>query len=92
VVVERLQGEASASDVELTARGAEQPVPTHFLLYLNQQTYAGKASEALVNELRTARAAKLPIVMIHENDPDRHGCAFSTFFSTTPPDLIDNGL
>lgn len=32
------------------------------------------------------------IVMLHENDPERDGCAFARFFQTTPDDLINGGL
>ena len=34
----------------------------------------------------------VPIVMCHENDPERGGCEFGRFFGTTPQDLIDDGL
>ena len=50
------------------------------------------AGEAFAKEVRTARAVGLPIVMVHENDEDREGCDFATFFRTTPQDLIDDGL
>lgn len=66
--------------------------PTHFLLYLSFNTYLEDAGRSLAEELRRARAAKLPIVMAHENDEERGGCEFARFFSTTPQDLIDNGL
>ena len=33
-----------------------------------------------------------PIVMLHENDMANGGCEFSRFFSTTPQDLIVDGL
>ena len=66
--------------------------PTHFLLYLNVDTFNGEAGIQLANELRIARAAGLPVVMAHENDPERGGCEFSRFFRTTPEDLINGGL
>jgi len=65
--------------------------PTHFLLYLNEQTYVGD-NGALARELREARTAGLPTVMIHEKDSARGGCEFGNFFETTPQDLIDGGL
>lgn len=34
----------------------------------------------------------LPLVMVHENDPERGGCEFSEFFKTTPEDLLHNGI
>jgi len=30
--------------------------------------------------------------MVHENDPERNGCDFGHFFTTTPQELIDEGL
>ena len=63
-----------------------------FLLYLSRQTFIGPAGEALAREVRTARAYKAQIVMIHENDVQRDGCEFEHFFVTTPQDLIDAGL
>jgi len=68
------------------------PPPTHFFLYLNQQTYLEAAGESLVRELKAARAAGLRIAMMHENDDARQGCEFGTFFGTTPQELIDDGL
>ena len=65
---------------------------THFLLYLNVNTYLEAAGERLAEELRKARVAQLPIVMAHENDPALGGCEFGRFFSTTPADLIGDGL
>mmetsp|Transcript_35964 Transcript_35964/g.94611 ORF Transcript_35964/g.94611 Transcript_35964/m.94611 type:complete len:193 (+) Transcript_35964:2572-3150(+) len=67
------------------------PQATHFLLYLNEQTFVDDDG-ALAKEVRGARAAGLPVVMIHENDSSRDGCEFSRFFQTTPNDLINSGL
>jgi hypothetical protein len=66
--------------------------PTHLLLYLNFGTYLDDAGKQLAEELRKARAAGMPVVMAHENDPALGGCEFARFFSTTPQDLIDDGL
>ena len=30
--------------------------------------------------------------MVHENDSGKGGCAFGTFFGTTPQELIDEGI
>ena len=72
--------------------GSGDFLPTHFLLYLSFNTYLEDAGRSLAVELRRARAAELPLVMAHENDEERGGCEFARFFSTTPQDLIDNGL
>jgi len=65
---------------------------SHFVLYLSQQTWRGEPGGKLAAEVRNARAAGLPIVMVHENDMSGDGCDFATFFQTTPGDLIANGL
>ena len=65
---------------------------SHFLLYLNQQTYGGSEGASLEQQIRRAWDAKLKIVMIHEKDPGRGGCEFSNFFLTTPQKLIEDGL
>ena len=73
----------------------QQPTVTHFLLYLNDQTYLNAEGERLAEELRRARAAgsKIEIVMVHENDQERGGCEFGIFFDgRTPRDLLDSGV
>ena len=89
----RVRRRASCSKPKPAAEAAEGSTaqPTHFLLYLNEQTYVGDDG-GLAQELRQARALGLPIVMIHERDNARGGCEFGNFFETTPQDLIDGGL
>ena len=53
---------------------------THMLLYLAHATYLGAMGEVLAEELRAARAAGFPIVMLHENG--KNGCEFGRFFET----------
>ena len=65
---------------------------THMVLYLNEETFAGEAGAILAHELREARAVGLPIMMLHECDPARGGCTFAKFFTTTPDDLLAEGL
>ena len=62
------------------------------LLYLILSTWAGDGAEALAEQVRAAREARLPIVMAHENDAVRNGCIFGHFFEVTPRDLITDGL
>ena len=62
------------------------------LLYLNKATWAGDGADALAEQVRAARMAKLPIVMAHENDAVRGGCIFGHFFEVTPRDLTADGL
>ena len=76
---------------QAVAREVAQP-PSHFLLYLSQQTFMGEVGETFAEEVRRAHAAGHPIAMIHETDPQRHGCEFANFFQSTPQDLIDSGL
>ena len=40
----------------------------------------------------TASTDKIPIVLVHEADPGKGGCAFGTFCGTTPQGLIDEGI
>ena len=65
---------------------------THMLLYLNRSTWAGDGAEALAEQVRAARSARLPIVMAHENDAALGGCIFGRFFEVTPRDLLADGL
>ena len=65
---------------------------THMVLYLNEQTFAGEAGLILAHELREARRMGLSIEMLHECDPSRGGCEFAKFFTTTPEDLLVDGL
>lgn len=64
---------------------------THFLLYLNTNTFLNEAGIQLAEQIRYARAKQLPIVMAHENDSLWGGCEFDVFFGLTPQDLIDGG-
>ena len=64
------------------------------LLYLNCKTFVGEAKDGnkLADEVMMAMAAKLPLIMVHDNDPARGGCDFGTIIRHTPADLIENGL
>jgi hypothetical protein len=55
---------------------------THFLLYLNHDTWLEHDGQCLASEVRLARAHMMPIVMIHENQADLGGCEFGRFFQT----------
>ena len=46
----------------------------------------------LQREVTWAQRSGMPILMVHENDPERNGCSFDRFFQTTPQALIDAGL
>jgi len=73
--------------------GRAEGEATHFLLYLNAETFVGEAGLALAEEVRRVhKAGTLPIVMAHENDEAKGGCEFSTFFGSTPQDLLDSNL
>ena len=40
-----------------------------------------------------AKKAGFPIIMLHENDPAKHGCEFGVFFDgRTPPELLKEGI
>ena len=88
---------ASAMDgqIKVTSDPEVMTVATHFLLYLNDQTYLHAAGIKLAEELRRAREAgsTIEVLMVHENDPERGGCEFSIFFDgRTPPDLKQGGI
>ena len=61
---------------------------SHVLLYLNDQTYLGEAGQRLVEQLRLARAGGVKVVMVHENDAARGGCAFAIFFDGRTPEVL----
>ena len=68
---------AVTSDPEVGLSGKA----THFLLYLNTQTYLGESGERLANELRICKgvsreAPGVKVAMVHENDAARGGCDF----------------
>ena len=70
---------------------------THMCLYLNASTFIAvdgdpHAGENLAAEVTSARASGIPMVLLHENDLTRGGCAFERFFYSTPDPLIDAGL
>ena len=67
-------------------------VSAHFLLYLAHETFVGEAGERLAEEVRAMVRANQAIVMVHENDMANGGCEFARMFSTTPQDLIADGL
>uniref|UniRef100_A0A7S3FG59 Uncharacterized protein n=1 Tax=Haptolina ericina TaxID=156174 RepID=A0A7S3FG59_9EUKA len=83
---------AASASSSSTAPAGSRAQATHFLLYLNQQTYTGPEGEALAAQVRDARKAGMQIAMVHENDADRNGCDFATFFQITPKDLVEAGL
>jgi len=73
-------------------KNANQGPATHMLLYLAHSTFEGEDGNDLADEVRRARAAGVPVILVHEVDPENGGCPFSRFFETTPQDLISNGL
>ena len=56
------------------------------------ETFVGEAGEQLAVEVRAMMRTNQPIVMLHENDMKNGGCEFARMFSTTPQDLIADGL
>ena len=64
-------------------------IVTHFLIYLNDATFA---SDALAAEVRRAMAAGVPLCLVHENDPAAGAMPFDAFFRDTPADLVADGI
>ena len=65
---------------------------THFILLLNKKTFVGDEGQLLAIEVRRALDAWLPIVLVHEEDPERDGCPFDHLYHSTPEYLINRGL
>ena len=84
-------GRSSRSSVR---RGSTaQPEKGRLLLLLNKHTWLGEQGEKLAELLRwTMKSGDQDIVMVHENDASRGGCEFGHLFSTTPHDLLDDGI
>ena len=60
---------------------------------LTGKTFRGTKGELLGKEMLAAKKAGFPIVMLHENDPAKHGCEFSVFFDgRTPSELLESGI
>ena len=73
--------------------GGARPQKQRLLLLLNTQTWLGAEGEALAELVRWSRSTgDDEIIMVHENDAARGGCEFGHLFSTTPPDLLDDGI
>ena len=81
-----------ALELELPEPDDSDPEAAQFILYLNSETFTGDVGKRFGEQVRGLLAAKVPYFMIHENDPSRNGCEFGLFFSTTPQDLINNGI
>jgi len=75
---------------------AQQPGEIFFLLYLKDGTFVGEAGAKIVEQLRLllspSKKRRPRMLLIHENDITRGGCAFGRFFETTPEDLVSAGL
>ena len=68
-----------------TSSSSDKPVDSlrvggHFLLYLNNKTFVGEEGLTLAAEMQMVLNAGMRVVMVHENDIERGGCAFSYFF------------
>ena len=61
---------------------------SHALVLLNQQSFVGEVGSQFAQEVRQARAAGVPLLLLHDVD----SCPFDRFFQTTPEDLIHAGI
>ena len=82
----------STDEPQMLKHGSKDDTPTHLLLYLTHETFVGNLGSEFADEVRFAKATNIPIVMAHENHPEKGGCQFERFFTTTPSDLIQGGL
>jgi len=62
--------------------------PSIMVLYLCRSTFLGKSGETLADEVRAARQAGIPIVLVHRVQ----SCPFGWIMETTPRDLVEGGL
>ena len=62
------------------------------LVYLNSKTFTSEPGSKFAAELRSAKQAGTPLVLVHENDPALGGCEFAKVMEHTPSDLIQSGL
>ena len=84
---------AMGGRIDVTSDASEAPTITHFLLLLNDRTYLDTAGKTFAEELRSARAAGVKVLIVHENDQERGGCEFCMFFDgRTPQDLVEGGI
>ena len=84
-------GRSSRSSVRRSSTA--QPEKGRLLLLLNKHTWLGEQGEKLAELMRwTMKSGDQDIVMVHENDASRGGCEFGHLFSTTPHDLLDDGI
>tara|TARA_B100000795_G_scaffold74807_1_gene53059 strand:- start:1167 stop:3974 length:2808 start_codon:yes stop_codon:yes gene_type:complete len=79
------------ADVSRNAVAQGHQNATHMLLYLDRHTWLGAAGDKLAKSVAAARAQKLPIIIVHEQDESRGACEFSQFFETTPQALMTGG-
>lgn len=66
--------------------------PTHFLLLLNNKTFAGDYGKELAHEVRAAGNCGMPILLVHQAEQRNGGVDFERFFHVTPTDLINSGI
>ncbi|KAL1499130.1 hypothetical protein AB1Y20_013641 [Prymnesium parvum] len=83
---------ASMGSIARRLSVATGDVETFMFLYLNQQTFVGEDGVVLASEVREAKAGGIEVVLAHEIDASRGGCPFDRLFTTTPRDLVQDGL
>jgi len=84
---------SASSDIPCGSDGRNlSPSATVMFLYLNNQTFLNEAGRLLADEVRSARAAGVRILLVHETDSARGGMDFGVLFHRTPEDLIKGGI
>ena len=64
-------------------------LPLNIHTPITGETYLGEAGARLAEELLAAKKEDFRILMLHENDPAKHGCEFGVFFDgRTPSELM----
>lgn len=92
VTEEPLDWDSTVAEERANARRMQKGSSSCFVLYLSKQTFLGEAGDILAAEVRAARRAGASLLLLHENDGERGSAPFVHFFSSTPSDLVDDGI
>ena len=57
---------------EMSAIFRRKQEATQMMVYLNNATFTGRQGQVLAHQVRQAWANQLPILLVHEVDPERH--------------------
>ena len=81
----------SVGRLKVCTNAAKMAECQHFLLYLNKATHDTSLphTKALYDEIETALALKMHVLLAHEQRPTHGGTVFKSIIDTTPVELRD---